>query len=354
MRNHRFIELITKALTGELTSEEQKELQFLLQDRRLAEQYRLYEQYWNRRSSVDVDNRALFESVQEKILFHEKNPQLPVVFERSYRSSGWYKWVISVAAVLLFVFSFFFLTIERNGYFGFHSWDIKAVARGNREAFVLPDGSRVKLNSDSKLRYPKSFSGTKREVYLSGEAFFDVKKDRAHPFIIHAGKMTIRVLGTAFNVKAYADEPSAETTLLRGTIEVTLESQEARKIVLKPTEKLIVDYPAEKPTGDRRLWSGKDIARVVTQLTYLHKQDSTIIETGWLDNKLIFRDETFENLTKSMGRWYNKNIYIKRSDLKNLKFSANFDSESLEDALKALQMTEPFNFKIQGNDVFIY
>src|ERR1700722_5620570 len=110
---------------------------------------------------------------------------------------------------------------------------------GSKTNVVLPDGTTVKLNAGSKLTYDKNYGNTTREVNLTGEAFFEVVKNKEKPFIIHTKKIDIKVLGTIFNVKSYPDEKT-ETSLVRGSIEVTFKDKSSEKIILKPNEKLIV------------------------------------------------------------------------------------------------------------------
>ena len=106
---------------------------------------------------------------------------------------------------------------------------------------LLPDGSTVWLNAGSRLTYDSLYGTTLREVTLSGEAYFDVVKNPKKPFIIHTGKINIRVLGTVFNVKSYPEEQTIETSLIKGSIEVSFPSQPSKKIILKPNQKLIID-----------------------------------------------------------------------------------------------------------------
>lgn len=110
---------------------------------------------------------------------------------------------------------------------------------GSRTKLVLPDGTQVWLNAGSKLSYDKTYGNTIREVSLSGEAYFDVEKNPEHPFVIHTGSINIKVLGTAFNVKSFPGEKNTETSLIRGSIEVTFKNRPSEKIILKPNEKLI-------------------------------------------------------------------------------------------------------------------
>ena len=119
---------------------------------------------------------------------------------------------------------------------------------GSRTKLLLPDSTQVWLNSGSKLSYNKTYGNGTREVTLSGEAYFDVVKNPAHPFIIHTVNIDIKVLGTAFNVKSFPGEKNTETSLIRGSIEVTFKNRPSEKIILKPNEKLITAN--EEPAKD--------------------------------------------------------------------------------------------------------
>jgi transmembrane sensor len=131
------------------------------------------------------------------------------------------------------------------------AWQEKYTERKTLSKMILADGSSVTLNADSRLKYPASFDGPTREVYLTGEAFFDIQKDPDHPFIIHTDKMIIRVLGTSFNVKSYPGDASMETTLLQGSVEVTFPDRPADKIILRPSDKLVIrNTPATADSAD--------------------------------------------------------------------------------------------------------
>ena len=123
---------------------------------------------------------------------------------------------------------------------------------GSKSKLVLPDGSTVWLNADSKLTYEKDFGPAGREVSLEGEAYFDVKKMPGVPFIIHTKVIQVKVVGTAFNVKSYSDEPTTETSLVRGQVEITVNKRPGDKYILLPNNKLVVANNIEE---------GKNIAR---------------------------------------------------------------------------------------------
>jgi ferric-dicitrate binding protein FerR (iron transport regulator) len=229
---------------------------------------------------------------------------------------------------------------------------------------MLSDGTHITLNADSRLKYPSAFDGKTREVYLTGEAFFDVQKDPEHPFIIHTNKINIKVLGTEFNVRCYPDDPSMETTLLRGSIEVTFTDRPADRIILKPKDKLIIGTAAKKElqAPDSIHLDNKTapvIALPATQysltgLTYFRAHDSTIVETSWVDDKLVFRNEEFLSLARKMERWYGLTIHFDNKTIETYHFTGLFQKESVREALYALQLTENFKYKIEGTDVYIF
>jgi ferric-dicitrate binding protein FerR (iron transport regulator) len=225
-----------------------------------------------------------------------------------------------------------------------------------KSKIYLSDGSVVTLNSETVLRYPASFSGPTREVYLNGEAFFNVTKDHTHPFIVHAGKMNIKVLGTSFNVKSYANDKNIETTLIKGAIEVTLSDRPSDRIILKPNEKLVLNNKTfNKPRANSLPAAEENSTNyALTNLTHLRSNDTTIVETSWVNNELVFKDEAFSDLANQMERWYGIKIKFKNSDTKAYHFTGVFVKENIVEALNALKMIEPFNYKYNNETVSIY
>jgi transmembrane sensor len=215
---------------------------------------------------------------------------------------------------------------------------------GSHSKIVLPDGSSVWLNGGSKLIYDKNFDKEIREVELIGEAYFDVTKNPQRPFIIHTRKMDIKVLGTAFNVKSYPGDKSSETSLIHGSIEVTMKAGAEKKIILKPTEKLVItnDVPEVSSTG--KAMAAEHPIIKVDRINYL-PVDGTVIETSWVDNRLVFRDKPFSEIVVDMERRYGMPFRFENTDLGALMFSGNFKNESIDQVLKALQLANTFNYQ---------
>lgn len=218
---------------------------------------------------------------------------------------------------------------------------------GSRTKLVLPDSTVVWLNAGSKLTYNEQFGSTNRNTTLIGEAFFDVKHSSV-PFTIHANKLQIRVLGTAFNVRAYPDEKTTETSLIRGHVEIRLDKKPDRPFYLEPNEKLIV---ANEPDEIRTRVQNKDPLVVYKGLT--RTVDSTIVETSWVRNELIFQDEDFREVAMKMEKWYGVAIEFKDEKIAGERLSGTFTSESIQEALIALQLTTKFHYTIKGNLITI-
>jgi ferric-dicitrate binding protein FerR (iron transport regulator) len=230
---------------------------------------------------------------------------------------------------------------------------------GSKTTITLPDGSKVWLNAGSSLTYNKDFGGEIREVELSGEAFFEVvpamstTKTQKIPFIIHTRHLDVRVLGTAFNVKSYPGDKQTETSLVHGKVEVLIHNRPEEKIVLHPNEKLVVrnEDTTAQVTGKSNALN-KEPFYSVGKLNYT-ETDSTVIETAWVQNKLVFNNESLLEIAQKMERWYN--VEIKFSDVKIQaeRFSGTFENETIQQALDYISIATAFRYTIQENKIII-
>jgi transmembrane sensor len=230
---------------------------------------------------------------------------------------------------------------------------------GSKTNLLLPDGTKVWLNAGSSIVYDSTYGKTVREVALSGEGYFDVVKNKDKPFIIHASKINIKVLGTQFNVRSYPTDNTTEASLIRGSIEVTFKDRPNKKVILKPNEKIVVDnnqntndiYSAVQQNNAKKT---REIPGVdIKKLTYEYKT-GTIIETSWVENKLIFQDEPFDEIARQLERWYGVSIIFKTNHLKEERLTGSFKNETVLQALEALKFTASFNYSIDNNNVIIY
>ena len=219
---------------------------------------------------------------------------------------------------------------------------------GSTTVLVLPDSSVVTLNAGSRLTYDENFGTTNRNTTLVGEAYFDVKKSTT-PFIIHANGLRIKVLGTTFNVKSYPNEKTTETTLIRGRVEITHEKRPGEVFILNPNEKLTI---ANEPEQNDAVLVNNQLKVLKTNLT--HTWDNSILETSWVENKLIFQDESFQDVARKMERRYNVVIEIKDPKLAEMHVGGGpFENETIQQALIALQIAFNFHFTMEGNHIII-
>lgn len=228
----------------------------------------------------------------------------------------------------------------------------------SKTKIILPDGSTVWLNADSKLWYYKSFGNVQREVYLTGEAFFDVAKNAAKPFIIHTKLIDVRVLGTLFNVRSYPNDKTVETSLVRGLVQVTLHSRPDEKYFLKPNEKLVVLNVPDSVNAQKNiqpvLKNLDDNLVAIKNLTPLQQDDSLKIETAWTKNRLCFIDESFDEVAHQLERWYDVQFVFKNDRYKNIRLNGSFVNETLTQALDALKFSTNFHYEIKDKTVTIY
>jgi transmembrane sensor len=226
---------------------------------------------------------------------------------------------------------------------------------GSKTNIVLPDGSLVWLNAGSKLSYDRNYGNSKREINLTGEAFFEVVHNSEKPFIIHTSIMDIKVLGTKFNVKSYPSDKTVEATLIRGSIEVSVKNRTNQKIILKPNQKIVLINTERTPIHNAPFGHLKDkepSALSIHNLTY-EPTTGDILETSWVENKLIFQDEPFNELAEQMERWYGVKIRFEDASKEDIRFTGIFKNETIQQALEALRFTTKFNYTILNNEITI-
>lgn len=295
--------------------------------------------------------------IDENVFADETAPMIQQETRRSGKRT--FVWIFSLALLLLgagFLFTRYSSTAGASAQSQAQTGAIREVSTryGSRSKLVLPDGSKVFLNAGSKLTYDKSFDSQERIVRLSGEAYFDIVKNPSRPFIIQTASMNIRVIGTAFNVKCYPDEDLAEASLVRGSIEVMLHDR-SDKIILKPNEKLTLHANRAEVSGKPVKTLSRAEAPPVLSIGRMTQMpsDSSIVETSWIDNKLVFRSERFDDLAVKMERWYGVHIRFADESLREIRFTGIFERENISQALDALKLTANFSYSLDKDQVVI-
>ncbi len=366
MNQENFWVLFSKKLAGEITNEEMNELQDLI-EKNPEWQYAIQnvQDIWQQKPRTDsiIAEDAymlhLHRMDDMKVEFEElQTPSSNVYLLKKNRA----KWYWAAAALLVTVSGIWLFSqklstkTEKVAVVG--EKNEISTKPGSKSTVQLPDGSTVVLNAGSRLVYDKDYGKDIREVTLIGEGFFDVAKDKEKPFIIHTSAINIKVLGTVFNVKAYPEDKKTETSLIRGSIEVTIRNRPNDKIILSPSEKLVVDNDiagtssnAIQKTVSKPTAPNSRTLVAIDKIQY-NPLDSTVAETLWTQNKLVFRDESFADLAVRMERWYNVKIEINNPALRSFRMNGIFQTETVVQALEALKESISFQYQ-QNGDKFI-
>ena len=228
-----------------------------------------------------------------------------------------------------------------------------ATKRGSKSFIKLPDGTQVWLNADSKLTFKENFGDKTREVSLNGEAFFDVFHDAEHPFIIHTGKVDVKVLGTTFNIRNYALDKTMEATLIKGKIEVTLIDRPDEKIIIHPQEKIIISKESNA-TVNNKIQSTKAlpvINKVV--LTTVTMKDTLIAETGWMKDKMVFVNQSLEKIAEEIERKFAVTIIFKTNAVKQYRYTGIFEKETVNQIFHIIQLSRKINYTINNKIITI-
>jgi transmembrane sensor len=202
---------------------------------------------------------------------------------------------------------------------------------GKRSEITLADGTRIWLNAGSQLSYPVNFTGNSREVYLAGEAFFEVESDPSKPFHVITGDMKIRVTGTRFNVTSYANDPTTQAVLLSGKVSAAKNQRFARPVELEPGERIVYNKQEDNMEKDH-----VDVE----------------LYASWVNGYLRFDNEPVENIFKKLERYYNKNILTEKLSGQP-KFTGKLDlADDLEKVLKNIGFSASFSVDYE-NDVYL-
>lgn len=274
--------------------------------------------------SVSPDFNQIFKTVWAKIENNNSRSQSKIKYLNTF--------IRVAAAVVIGLFIGLYVNSNKSNqepvYYAAHS------PRGSVSEMVLPDGSIIFLNSDSRIRY--SIDGEKgvREVFLEGEAWFDVEKNLKKPFVVHTPFYDVNVTGTQFNVKAYSSDEYVTTTLEEGQVIIpsSTDFRLAEDLVLKPGEQVVLNKESRELT----------VAKVNTKWF-----------TSWKDNKLIFVNMDMKELIVLLERKYGVDIEVKNKSILNLHFDGTIKNETIIEILNVIKRTLPVDYKIAGQKIEI-
>lgn len=355
-------ELLDLYLTGQLTPSLREELyRRINQDKEQEFVTAWFYRIWDETHLEKPDKKSTEDYLKLKARLGLKDDNVflekALFLNRNFYSSV-YKQVLRYAAVFVLAFGLAWL------FFGIRhtqnlSNEIKkneiVVPNGSKSFLTLEDGSKIWLNSGSKLTYNDFTNTSSREVYLEGEAFFDVKGNRRMPFIVHTSHLNLRVLGTKFNVKSYPSDKITETILVSGKVEIEEAkgtSQKRQIVTLSPFQKATYSVETGKiaiHNKEQELLKPQLPSRIA-----ITEKINPELYTSWKDEKFIFSNESLENLIVRLERWYDVDITLKDTVLKSYRYTGKFEKENIEQALQALKLATPFEYQIDKNKITIY
>lgn len=201
---------------------------------------------------------------------------------------------------------------------------------GQRASVILPDGTKVWLNSHTRLTYGTDYGQEERFVSLSGEAYFEVAKDTKHRFVVKMGDLEVEALGTAFNVKAYPEDPESTVTLFEGCIRATVGNKE---VTIFPDQYVRLD-------------------KISGRLQFSNSE-STSYARMWRENKLAFERETLEDIAILLNRMYNVEVCFLSEKIKSYRFSGVIQNNSLDNVIEIISLTAPIMYESVGDTVYL-
>lgn len=275
-----------------------------------------------------------FSQLHENILRYNREQRYK---EMDTTKHVYFKYVRSLVAIfLLLVISIGALELVKNRSAADEyaiTYITKNTIEGVKYTTVLPDGTKVKLNSSSSLRYPEHFADNRREVFLDGEAFFEVVRDEQKPFVVHSGGIKVQVLGTSFNVRDYGDEDETRVALVSGKVRIEPLSESVPSLVLEPNQMAVFNRQSQ----------------------LLHKSAFDFkTQIGWKEGVLVFSNTTLAEVFDRLERWYGVGINVENDVSLTDIYDGEFSNESLQNVLTAIGFASGFDFTITDKTVKIY
>lgn len=326
MDKEQCLNLFERYVQGEATPSEIVELKtFLENDTHLSEWLEKQILVSSDKIDSDVEMRML------KNIRYRTDNYRTVFFDRHSKAKKqipYFRWIANVAAVLLPVVLIFgaylYLQPQKT-----ESFEIIA-DMGEKASLTLSEGTKISVNSGSKVIYYNDYNKENRTVQLDGEAFFDVKHNPEKPFIVHCKDIKIQVLGTKFGIKAYENEENISVVLNSGRIRLVTPGEE---IEMNPNDRIVYNKTTQKALRQK-----------------VNAEDYT----DWRQNRLRFENESLETIMKTISRMHNIDIVFENSEIKKQRFTGTIDNTNIEGVLNTIRLTSSVNYKTKNGIIYLY
>lgn len=324
--------------------------------------------FWKRWADLHPDKKEAFTKATEvmKILLSGRKKNVPLNksnewakllskiestenFKKSnvlnVMQSVWFR--IAAVIILSFGLSVLWNWVSTIGKVKFESTFCEVIVPiGEKSQIILPDGTHVWINSGSSFKYPTFFGEKSREVFLQGEAYFDVTKQNGKTFVVNTSDVKVRVLGTAFNVKCYPGDSKTSTTVVRGLVQVETLIGKKGITLVKPSEMAVIMRNTSMSAINLK------VDQNIKPILINHINTEAV--TSWKDHFLIFSDEPLADMAVKMERWFNVKIFIADEKLRAERYNGKFvRNETIYQVLEAIKLTTPITYKLNNNEIII-
>ncbi len=351
-----FQDLLVRFFDGKLTQEEEVMLlKFLKEDENNFKELLEIRDIWD---SAEANLTTKEDETEEALL----NLNKKIFGRKNIFSSPFIRIAATLIILLGFSFLFFFLGNKSIIYHSDNNqitYNEIIVPKGQKSQITLSDSTKIWLNGNSVLRYPSQFATGRRDVELEGEAYLEVAKDKERPFFVKTSELTIKVLGTKFNIKAYQGDKTIETTLIEGAVKIlpTKSTMRLQETLLKPNEKATFDREGKSLILVDLAFSGERKQIEVNQLQTKKSIEAEVEPIiSWKDDKLIFNDETLVEIALKMERWFGVDVKFDSSNkkLNSYRYTGKFVyNESIERVMEVISVTTPLYYEINQNTLII-
>ncbi|NMA73753.1 MAG: DUF4974 domain-containing protein [Bacteroidales bacterium] len=280
-------------------------------------------------SSPEIDEKVkkrMLNHIQSQINEEKKTKRIRSQTKQSNKYS--LRWIVNVAAILLpvvlMVGVYFYSQTQEVDYL------TVSAGMGEKAGLSLPDGSKISINSGSKVIYSTAYNKEERILELHGEGYFEISPNPSKPFIVQCGDIKVKVLGTVFGINAYDDDSTISVVLNSGKVEF-----------ISPRESLIMQ-PNDRVTYNR------DTQQIHTEK--VNAEDYM----DWRQNRIRFENETLEHIMKVISRMHNTDIVFDDTQLAQQKFTGTINNVSVQSALKALSLTAPIRYEVRNGVITLF
>lgn len=333
-KNNINIDLLDRFMRGEtLPEEEQLLLEWFRNSASKDEILEFYQQRWSEvpedELPAEIQGR-MYLRIKERM--HEMENRHKEQEKRAFKlKSSFMRFLPYAATILLCIgisFSFYLYTQKNlsasNEY-------IVSAEKGQRASVTLPDGTKVWLNSHTELRYKSDYGVKERNVFLNGEAYFEVSKDKEHRFVVNAGEMAVEALGTAFNVKAYNEDPDFVATLFEGSIKAG--TGDDNNVILTPDQHVSLNRKSKSLT--------------------VGISENVLYARMWRNNELAFEKEKLDDIAVLLNRMYNVQLKFKSDKIRQYRFSGVIKNNSLDNVIEIISLTAPIIYESHGDTIIL-